>query len=190
MAALCPFGISSGLGYLTKSVMLPLGCVFRLALFWQKLEWRRVSGMVLAAAVFVAVGVPFCLALSQSKGRFTFRDVGIMAYRHVIGFDEEPLPPTVMAPPKAAPHVQDYSDTLHLGTYDGRFLPGFTIALFAACVASVRMEDSVNGQDSRAPSLLPCHRYCSCKPGTKEPSCSVTRNIQTGRLPRHSIRLA
>jgi hypothetical protein len=110
-------GLVLGLGYLVKAVMFPLGFVFLLALFWQKVRWRVFPRLVLSAAVSVVVSLPFCLALSQSKGRFTFGDVGTLAYRHVMGFEDETLPPTAIPRPVATPHIQEYSDILQLGTY-------------------------------------------------------------------------
>jgi hypothetical protein len=73
--------------------------------------------VVLATAVFVAVSLPFCLSLSESKGRFTFGDVGTLAYRHVMGFEDETLPPTAIARPVATPHILEYTGILQLGTY-------------------------------------------------------------------------
>lgn len=118
-------GLLLGLGYLAKSVMFPLGFVFLAAVFVQRPQRRVFSGVVLAAVIFVAASLPFSLALSRSKGRFTFGDVGTMAYRHVMGFDEEPLPPTLLPRPAAAPHLQDRSATLHLGTYPPWADPSF-----------------------------------------------------------------
>ncbi|HEY1468405.1 MAG TPA: hypothetical protein VGF61_05135 [Candidatus Acidoferrum sp.] len=110
-------GLVLGMGYAVKSVMFPLGFVFVFALFLRKVEWRVFPRLVLAGAVFVAVSLPFCLALSQSKGRFTFGDVGTIAYRHMMGFEDETLPPTAIARPAATPHIQEYSGILQLGTY-------------------------------------------------------------------------
>ncbi len=110
-------GVVLGFGYLTKSVMLPLAFVVYLALFLQKDRQRTWPRLLLSMAVFAAVCLPFALALSKSKGRFTFGDVGIMAYRHVMGVDEEALVPDLSPKPSAAPGIQDYSRIIHLGTY-------------------------------------------------------------------------
>ena len=110
-------GLVLGLGYLVKSVMFPLGFVFLFALFCQRVQWRAFPRLILATVVFVAVSLPFCLALSQSKGRFTFGDVGTLAYRHVIGFADETLPSTVVPRSLATPHVRNYSSVMNLGTY-------------------------------------------------------------------------
>jgi hypothetical protein len=109
-------GAVLGIAYLTKSVMLPLAFVFYLALFLQKNRSQMWPRLVLSMAMFAAVCLPFAVALSKSKGRFTFSDVGVMAYRHVMGVDEEPL--EVDSPkPAAAPDIQDYTRIIHLGTY-------------------------------------------------------------------------
>jgi hypothetical protein len=110
-------GLVLGLGYLVKAVMFPLGFVFLLAVFWQRAQWRVLLRLVLSTAAFVAVSLPFCLALSHSKGRFTFGDVGIIAYRQIMGLGDETLPPTSIPRPVATPHIQDYSQILQLGTY-------------------------------------------------------------------------
>jgi hypothetical protein len=155
-----------------------------------------------------------------------------MAYRHVMGMDEQPLVPDTRARPSAAPHIADYSQIIQLGTFppwsdpsygyratpfhfmlrrqlnrthivlryyfdlfvvqlgpllaglpalfflgdrrefgkrlarlpvlwlpaiaglafytsmrvDGRFLPGYIVVLYAACVASLRLPQSMNLQ--------------------------------------------
>ena len=170
-------------------------------------------------------------AFEKQRG-FTFGDVGVMAYRHVMGMDEQPLVPDTKPRPKAAPHIADYSQIIRLGTYppwsdpsygyratpfhfilarqlnrthivlryyfdlfvmqlgpllagllilfflgdrvefgkralrlpvlwlpalaglafyasmrvDGRFLAGYIVALYAACVASIRLPNSMNMQ--------------------------------------------
>lgn len=110
-------GLVLGLGYLTKSVMFPLGFIFYLSLFLQKSRRQMLPGLLLSVAIFAAVCSPFVLALSKSKGRFTFGDVGVMAYRHVMGTDELPLLPDLTPKPTAAPGIQDYTPIIHLGTY-------------------------------------------------------------------------
>ena len=110
-------GLVLGLGYLAKAVMFPLGFVFALALLLQKFQWRAFPRLVLSTAVFVAVSFPLCLALTQSKGRLTFGDAGTVNYRHIMGFEDEHLPLTIIPRPVAAPHVQEYSEILQLGTY-------------------------------------------------------------------------
>jgi hypothetical protein len=110
-------GVVLGAGYLTKSVMFPLAFVFYLALCFHKDRLRIPPKLVFSVVIFAAVCSPFVLALSKSKGRFTFGDVGVMAYRHVMGMDEQPLVPDPRPRPSAAPHIADYSQIVQLGTY-------------------------------------------------------------------------
>jgi len=110
-------GLVLGAGYLTKSVMFPLAFVFYLALCFHKDRLRILPRLIFSVAVFVAVCSPFALALSKSKGRFTFGDVGVMAYRHVMGTDEQSPVPDTKPRPKATPHIADYSQIIQLGTY-------------------------------------------------------------------------
>ena len=105
------------IGVSDESVMFPLGFVFYVALLLQRNRRRMLPGLVLSVAIFVAVCAPFVLALSKSKGRFTFSDVGVMAYRHVMGADEAPLLPDVAPKPRMLSAIQDYTRIIHLGTY-------------------------------------------------------------------------
>jgi hypothetical protein len=73
--------------------------------------------LIFSVVIFAAVCSPFALALSKSKGRFTFGDVGVMAYRHVMGMDEQPLLPDTWPRPSAAPHIADYRPIIQLGTF-------------------------------------------------------------------------
>jgi hypothetical protein len=110
-------GVVLGAGYLTKSVMFPLAFVFYLALCFHKDRLRVLPKLIFSVVIFAAVCSPFALVLSKSKGRFTFGDVGVMAYRHVMGMDEQPLVPDPRPRPNAAPHIADYSQIIHLGTF-------------------------------------------------------------------------
>ena len=108
-------GIVLALGYLIKVVMFPIGFVLLFALWLQRP--RSFARVVLAAAVFAALSLPFCLALSSAKGRLTYGDAGIINYRQIMGMDTAPLPATALPRPTAAPHIQEYANKLHLGTY-------------------------------------------------------------------------
>jgi hypothetical protein len=110
-------GLVLGVGYLTKSVMFPLAFVFYLAVCFHKDRLRIFPRLLLSLVIFAAVCSPFVLALSKSKGRFTFGDVGVMAYRHVMGLDEQPLVADPRPRPSAAPHIADYSEIIQLGTF-------------------------------------------------------------------------
>jgi Dolichyl-phosphate-mannose-protein mannosyltransferase len=110
-------GLVLGVGYLTKSVMFPLAFVFYAALCFHKDRLRMLPKLIFSVVIFAAVCSPFALALSKSKGRFTFGDVGVMAYRHVMGMDEQPLLPDTWPRPSAAPHIADYRPIIQLGTF-------------------------------------------------------------------------
>jgi hypothetical protein len=110
-------GLVLGAGYLTKSVMFPLASVFYGALCFHKDRLQMLPKLIFSVIIFAAVCSPFALALSKSKGRFTFGDVGVMAYRHVMGMDEQPLVPDTKPRPSAAPHIADYSQIIQLGTF-------------------------------------------------------------------------
>ena len=273
-------GLVLGLGYLVKSVMFPLGFVFLFALFCQRVQWRAFPRLILATVVFVAVSLPFCLALSQSKGRFTFGDVGTLAYRHVMGFADETLPSTVVPRSLATPHVRNYSSVMNLGTYapsadasygfkgapfqfnfwrqvnrthvvlhdyfniyieklgvlvcgllvlffwgstrlfakrlgryvvlwlpaiaglasyatmrvEGRFLGGYTIALFAACIGSICITNLPNSARLTGAVALAVSSLClpkpESRPATKQSNSPLTRNTRTGRLSPRSMRIA
>ena len=110
-------GLVLGIGYLTKSVMFPLAFVFYAALSFHKDRVRMLPKLIVSVIIFAAVCSPFALALSKSKGRFTFGDVGVMAYRHVMGMDEQPLVPETTPRPSAAPRIADYRPIIQLGTF-------------------------------------------------------------------------
>ena len=116
-------GVVLGLAYLTKAVMFPLAFSFVAALLLCR-EWKAVLPRVLlTVTVFAAVSAPFVLELSKSKGRLTYGDVGVVNYRHIMGMDtldtasssESGSP--VLPKPAATPHVQDFTEIIHLGTY-------------------------------------------------------------------------
>jgi hypothetical protein len=78
-------GIVLGLGYLAKTVMLPLGLAF-VAAAAVPLEGRRPSGRrVLATlAAFLAVAAPFAAALSWHRGRPTIGEAGRLNYAWLV----------------------------------------------------------------------------------------------------------
>jgi len=80
-------GITLGLGYLTKAVMLPLAFIFLgIALF--SVENKRQGGprILVALMVFLLFSAPFIGAISKSKGKLTFGEAGTLTYvRHVNG---------------------------------------------------------------------------------------------------------
>jgi 4-amino-4-deoxy-L-arabinose transferase-like glycosyltransferase len=81
------FGLTLGVGYLTKTFMFPLAFVFLAAgLFAYGDARRAVPRIMLALVVFLAVSAPFVVALSRAKGRLTIGDTGRLNYAwHVNG---------------------------------------------------------------------------------------------------------
>jgi hypothetical protein len=70
-------GLSLGVGYWTKAILLPLGlATLAIAFWWKRSEPRWRGGIAIAALVFVCVSSPLILVLSKQKGRFTFGDSG------------------------------------------------------------------------------------------------------------------
>jgi hypothetical protein len=110
-------GLVLGFGYFAKSVMFPLGFAFLFGLYVQARKCNVSTRVLFAFAIFLAVSAPYVIVLSNSKGHLTFSDVGAIAYRHIMGFDAGPLPPTPIPRPAAAPHVSEYSKIIGLGTY-------------------------------------------------------------------------
>lgn len=83
------FGAGVGLGYLTKSAMLPVGVLFffsLVAVARRRYLWLQV---VLAAMVCVAFALPWILALSITKGRVTFGETGRLNYVWFVNSSED-----------------------------------------------------------------------------------------------------
>jgi hypothetical protein len=110
-------GMALGLGYLVKAVMFPVALTFYVALFFQSARFRWLPRLLFSVAVLLAVSLPFAMALSKTKGRFTFGDAGVIAYRHIMDMDEQPLTSTSIPQPEAAPHASEFTQIIHLGTY-------------------------------------------------------------------------
>jgi hypothetical protein len=117
-------GVVLGLAYLVKAVMFALALAFLAVLILRKDRWRFLPRMLAAMAVFAAVSMPFVLALSKSKGRFTFGDAGAVNYRQMMGAADEAVPDdssqasAIAAPkPAAAPHIAEYTKIIQLGTF-------------------------------------------------------------------------
>lgn len=74
-------GLVMALGYLTKTVMLPVALVvFATAVVILVRQPRQLVGLGVAAVVFGLVAGLWMGALSESKGRFTFGDIGKLNY--------------------------------------------------------------------------------------------------------------
>lgn len=75
------FGLTLGLGYWTKAILLPLGfAILAVGWLWKHSSegWGR--GMAMAALVFICSATPLIVFLSHQKGRFTFSDSGRVNY--------------------------------------------------------------------------------------------------------------
>lgn len=74
-------GAILGVAYLSKAAMFPIGFAFVIAAWLAAGAGRRgVARALVTLVVFLAVSAPFIVALSASKGRFTFSDTGRLAY--------------------------------------------------------------------------------------------------------------
>jgi 4-amino-4-deoxy-L-arabinose transferase-like glycosyltransferase len=81
------FGLTLGVGYLSKTFMFPLAFVFLAAGLFAYGDVRRAAPRIaLALVVFLAVSAPFVVAVSRAKGRLTIGDTGRLNYAwHVNG---------------------------------------------------------------------------------------------------------
>lgn len=80
-AVFVALGVTLGIGYLAKAVMVPLACVFVLmSLFAVGKVTKAFPRALLAMVVFLFVAAPFMIALSQSKGRLTYGETGKLNY--------------------------------------------------------------------------------------------------------------
>lgn len=78
-------GVVLGASYLAKAVMFPLSFVFLAVAFFGVGNFRRAAPrIVVALLTFVLVAGPFVVALSKSKGRFTFGDSGRINYAEFV----------------------------------------------------------------------------------------------------------
>jgi len=74
-------GIVLGLGYLAKSVMLPLAFVFLAVALFSVGNFRKAAPRILVALlVFIMISAPFVVALSVEKGHLTFGNAGKLNY--------------------------------------------------------------------------------------------------------------
>jgi 4-amino-4-deoxy-L-arabinose transferase-like glycosyltransferase len=75
------FGLTLGVGYLSKTFMFPLAFVFlAMSLFAHGNVRRAVPRVALALFVFLAVSAPFVFALSRAKHRLTIGDTARLNY--------------------------------------------------------------------------------------------------------------
>ncbi len=74
-------GVVLGFGYLAKAAMLPLGFLFLASAAVAAGGIRtHVRRLILSLGAFLVVAAPFVVALSLTKGRFTFGDSGKLNY--------------------------------------------------------------------------------------------------------------
>jgi hypothetical protein len=86
------FGAALGFGYLAKSAMFPLSLVFLTVAGFICVRQRKGRLVFLLALVcFALVAGPWMAVLSHAKGRFTFGDVGRLAYAERAGARAVPL---------------------------------------------------------------------------------------------------
>jgi hypothetical protein len=85
-------GLVLGLGYLTKAFYFPLAFVF-IGTAWLASHGLRnnLTGAVIALVAFMLVAGPFVFALSRAKHRFTYGDVGKIAYAEFMDSVQEPM---------------------------------------------------------------------------------------------------
>ena len=77
----CLLGVVLGLGFLAKSVMLPLTAVFLIASMFSIGSVRRsFPRIAVAVALFLLVAGPFVFAISRAKGRLTTGGAGKLNY--------------------------------------------------------------------------------------------------------------
>jgi hypothetical protein len=85
-------GLVLGLGYLTKAFYFPLAFVF-IGTAWlasRKLS-SNLTGAVIALVAFLLVASPFVFALSKTKHRLTYGEVGKIAYAEAMNWGQEPM---------------------------------------------------------------------------------------------------
>jgi hypothetical protein len=81
------FGLLLGLGFLSKTVMLPIAFLFLLAGLFSAGGLRRTAPRILLSlSIFILVVGPFIALISNAKGRLTFGESGQITYiRYVNG---------------------------------------------------------------------------------------------------------
>jgi len=85
-------GLVLGLGYLTKTFYFPLAFVF-IGTAWLASRGLRnnLTGALIALVAFTLVAGPFVFALSSAKHRFTYGDVGKIAYAYFMDWTRQPI---------------------------------------------------------------------------------------------------
>ncbi len=129
------FGLLLGLGYLSKTIMLPVGLFFLVASLLSSGGLRAVLPRVaMAALVFALVSVPYILLISQAKGSFAIGESGRVTYMRYINGVPYPhwqgLPPgygTPLHPSRLVfedPPVYEFGEPIG-GTYPISYNPAY-----------------------------------------------------------------
>lgn len=85
-------GVLCGVGYLAKAVFFPLTLILIASLgFLGTQRKKAITGAILTALIFAAIGGPYILVLSRSKGHFSYSDAGHLNYIWLV--DGFPRPP-------------------------------------------------------------------------------------------------
>jgi hypothetical protein len=85
-------GLVLGFGYLTKAFFFPLAFVFIGTAWLASRNLRNnLTGAIVALVAFTFVAGPFVFALSSAKHRFTYGDVGKIAYAEFMDQIPEPI---------------------------------------------------------------------------------------------------
>jgi hypothetical protein len=78
-------GAVLGTGFLIKAALFPLAFIFLACSVFAVGNLRRaIPKLIICVFIFLLVSGPFILALSKSKGRFTFNDTGGIAYAEYV----------------------------------------------------------------------------------------------------------
>ncbi len=85
-------GITLGFAFLTKSFYFPMSLVFFLAAWWaSRLPPRALHQLAVSVALFALVAGPWIGLLSLAKHRFTFGDVGKLAFVMTVDRLQQPF---------------------------------------------------------------------------------------------------
>jgi hypothetical protein len=128
-------GLVLGLGYLMKAFYFPLAFVF-IGTAWLTSHRQRKNliGAVIALVAFALVAGPFVFALSKAKHRFTYGDVGKIAYAEFMDWLPQPIfweggdgsgtpkhPPSIIL---SSPRVYEFAEPIG-GSYPMWYDPSY-----------------------------------------------------------------
>lgn len=127
-------GFVLGVAYLAKSLYFPLSLIFLACAAFAGKGWRKnIPRAILAFVIFLLVAGPFVLALSRSKHRFTYGDIGKIAFAMFVnripqitfwhGENNSGVPKHPTREILAAPRVFEFATPLP-GTYP----PGYDLS--------------------------------------------------------------